>query len=360
MRLRVLIIMASAFSFLSCVFSSKGPSPRESFFDHIEKMTSGGKIMFGHQDDLLYGHAWKLEEDGKDYLKSDIKEVCGLYPAVYGMDLGGIETGGRSNIDNNRFEFMRESALAHYKRGGVITFSWHPRNPLTKGDAWDVSSKETVASVLPEGANHELFKNWLSKAADFLSSIKTKDGAAIPVIFRPWHEHTGSWFWWGKDLCTSEEYKALWKMTYDYMEKERGLANLIWAYSPGAEGLTSEILTERYPGDDMVDLVGFDCYQYDSKEKYISDMKRALDVVKTFGQQRGKLMAVTETGYEGVKDKQWWTGVLYPLIKEYPLAYVLVWRNACDKEEHFYAPYPGHESAEDFKAFSKLDRMAFL
>ena len=143
-------------------------------------------------------------------------------------------------------------------------------------------------------------------------------------------------------------------MTYDYMEKERGLDNLVWAYSPGAGGLTPELFAERYPGDDIVDMLGFDCYQYSTDEVYMTDMKNALDVMAAFNQGRGKLMAVTETGYEGIPNPQWWTKVLYESLKDYPIAYVLTWRNACDAhmQHHYYAPFPGQVSADDFKAFA--------
>lgn len=360
MKSKIIILLMCSVYFSSCVITGQITSSKEKLKSLLEAQAEKGKILFGHQDAYLYGHSWKLEDKARSYEKSDIKDVCGVYPAVYGMDLGGIELDKPFNIDNNLFEDMRRSALAHYKRGGVVTFSWHPRNPLTMGDSWDISSKETVASILPGGEKHELFRNWLSKVGDFLSSIRTDDGDILPVIFRPWHENTGSWFWWGKDLCTPEQYRALWKMTYEHLNKESRLRNLVWAYSPGASGLSYEVLMERYPGDNMVDIVGFDCYQYDSKELYISDMQKALELINDFAKERNKFIAVTETGYESVKDKEWWTGTLYPIIENYPLSYVLVWRNACDKQEHFYAPYPGQESAEDFKAFSKIKKMGFL
>ena len=143
--------------------------------------------MFGHQDDLMYGHSWKIDDDADMFVQSDVKASCGKYPAVYGMDLGGIEMGWPANLDKNYFDNMRKSAIAHHERGGITTFSWHPRNPLTGGDAWDVTSDQVVASILPGGEKHELFMGWLANAADFMESIKTADGQPIPLIFRPWH-----------------------------------------------------------------------------------------------------------------------------------------------------------------------------
>lgn len=337
-------------------------TPADALISRLYTQVEAGKIMYGHQDDLMYGHSWKLEDASAEFVRSDIHGVCGKYPAVYGMDLGGIEVGWEANLDKNDFDNMRASAVAHHERGGVVTFSWHPRNPLTGGDAWDVSSKEVVASILPGGEKHEFFMGWLSNAADFLGSIKTADGQTVPVIWRPWHEHTGSWFWWGQDLCTTEQYKALWQMTYDYMVKERGLDNLVWAYSPGAGGITPELFAERYPGDEIIDMVGFDCYQYSTDEVYIKEMKHALDVMSAFNEGRGKIMAVTETGYEGIPNARWWTDVLYQAVKDYPVSYVLTWRNACDEhmQHHFYGPYPGHLSAENFKEFAELEKIELL
>lgn len=358
------ILAAALISVISCADQQESAkTPAEGLIDHLEALVDEGEIMFGHQDDYMYGHSWKLADDASEYVLSDTYATCGKYPAVYGMDLGGIELDSPTNLDNNLFDHMRAAAVAHHEKGGVITFSWHPRNPLTEGNAWDVSSDQVVASILPGGERHELFMTWLSKAADFMQSIKTSDGQQIPLVFRPWHEHTGSWFWWGQNLCTTEQYKALWQMTYDYMTTERGMTNLVWAYSPGAGELSSvDVCAERYPGDEIVDIVGFDCYQYADNQTYVRDMKNALEIISTFAEEHDKIIAVTETGYEGVKDSKWWTEVLYTAVKDYPVSYVLTWRNACDldMQHHFYGPYPEHYSAEDFNAFAGLDQMMFL
>jgi mannan endo-1,4-beta-mannosidase len=356
-----IILAAAAVAAISCAGQAKSEAtPAEALLERLASLVEDGKIMYGHQDDYMYGHAWKLADDAVEYVQSDVKSVADAYPAVFGTDLGGIELLWDESLDKNPFKHIRDAAIAHHERGGVITFSWHLRNPLTGGDSWDVTSDQVVASILPGGQKHEMFMTWLSNAADFLDSIKTEAGERVPVIWRPWHEHTGSWFWWGQKLCTTEQYKALWKMTYDYMTVERGLDNLVWSYSPGAGGLTPELFEERYPGDDIIDMVGFDCYQYADDASYIADMKSALDITCEFAKKHGKIAAVTETGYEGLSNPQWWTKTLYEAIKDYPISYVLTWRNACDMTHHFYAPFPGQVSADDFKAFAGLDNILFL
>ena len=348
------------------IISCGGPkeaanTPADDLMDRLTSLVEDGKIMFGHQDDYMYGHSWELADDAAEYVQSDVYAVSGKYPAVYGMDLGGIEMDWPANLDKNLFDHMRASAVAHHERGGIVTFSWHPRNPLTGGDAWDVSSDQVVASILPGGEKHDYFMTWLSKAADFMQSIKTADGEQVPLIFRPWHEHTGSWFWWGQKLCTTEQYKALWQMTYDYMVNERGMTSLVWSYSPGAGELSApEVFCERYPGDEIIDMVGFDCYHSGPKERYMASMKNALDISSAFAKEHGKLLAITETGHETLKDPKWWTEVLYPVMKDYPVSYVLVWRNACDQPNHYYAPFPGQQSADDFNEFASLEDIVML
>src|SRR5512133_1628510 len=116
------------------------------------RAATGKGIMFGHQDDLAYGVGWVYPEG-----ESDVKKVCSDYPAVYGMDLGHIELLNPDNLDSVPFENMRVFAREIYARGGVITFSWHGDNPLTGGNAWDITSDKAVASVLPGGENNEKY-----------------------------------------------------------------------------------------------------------------------------------------------------------------------------------------------------------
>lgn len=148
-------------------------------------------VLFGHQDDLAYGVDWKYQEG-----RSDVKETAGDYPAVYGWDIGRIEHGSANNIDGVPFEKMKAYIKVGYERGAVITISWHFDNPLTGGSSWD-TTRNTVKAILPKGDKHELYKQWLDKAAHFLLSLKGAKGEYIPVLFRPFHELTGRWFWWG-------------------------------------------------------------------------------------------------------------------------------------------------------------------
>ena len=308
--------------------------------------------MAGLQDDPFYGVTWEWE-----YGRSDVKDVTGDYPAVMGFDLGGIEKGDEKNLDSVPFMRIREQLLAHVARGGIVTLSWHPRNPLTGGNAWDVSDTTVVRSILPGGEKHELFKTWMKRVADFIETLKTDEGVRVPIIFRPWHENNGSWFWWGQKLCSDEEFHGLWNMLQDYMN-ERGFSNLLWSYSPNLDGQwTTERFLARYPGDDRVTLIGEDAYQWGTEEEFRTGVTADLDFLSAFAKEHGKLLAMTECGYKNMPEADWWTRVLKPLMDKYPICYFLLWRNY--KKEYF-GPSPSLPCGEDYKKLYEAENTLFL
>jgi len=318
----------------------------------LKRATTKGYI-FGHQDDTNYGYHWCNEEG-----RSDVKDVCGDYPGVIGFDLGHIELDSTKNLDNVPFIKIREEAIKQYQRGGIVTLSWHLNNPLTGGNAWDVSNDKVVSSILPGGKNHRMFQGWLKKVAIFINSIKTPNGTKVPILFRPWHENTGSWFWWGEKLCSPQDYKALWLMTEKTL-KVYGVNNLLYVFSPGG-GCSEEQYMERYPGDNYIDILGTDIYQTTSDESYTKEVTSTFDFLTKLGKEHNKLIAFTETGYVCIPEKNWWTKRLMPAIEKYPISYVLVWRNAYDRDNHFFAPYKGQKSADDFVEFYNSSKTLFV
>lgn len=370
--------MTSCAALAGCCGNQLNPALDRGANELVKKLAdaaSSGKFYYAHQDALVYGHTWKVEDAANDsLLRSDVKTVSGCHPGMVGFDLGGIELGSAANLDGVDFNLMRRAAVKHSESGGIVTFSWHARNPITGGDSWDISSDKAVESVLEGGINHENFILWLSRAADFIASLRDSEGNTVPVIFRPWHENIGSWFWWGGNLCTSEQYKALYSMTRDYMAGERGLKNIVWAYSPNSE-IDSTQYFSRYPGDDYVEILGVDHYAYIDRSEsektedeymaaanthYMERLEQDLKYMQAYATEHGKLLAVSETGFEGIPYLRWWTDVLLPTLEKYPVAYVLTWRNAWDKPEHYYAPYDGSADADNFREFSNNPKVLML
>lgn len=347
-----------------------GLTPKEELIATLKEASEKCTPLFGHQDDLMYGHTWNVtKEADHSMVRSDVLSTAGAYPYILGLDMGGLEIDSPYNLDGNDFNLMREAAVKHYERGGIVTLSWHLRNPLTGGDSWDVSSDKAVESILPGGEKHEFFMGWLERIASYMASLKDSRGRQIPVIFRPWHEHTGGWFWWGNGLCSAGQFNELWTMTYDYIVGERGLVDLVWAISPNTLPENFESWEERYPGDAYVDIIGLDCYcstslaKEEAFAKFKDDMVNCLGSLQKFSEIRGKVLAVTETGFEGLDYERWWTEILQPAVSGFPIAYLLVWRNTDEMPrglKHFYAPWPGGPSEADFKEYAESGKIRLL
>jgi beta-mannanase len=311
-------------------------------------------IMLGHQDDAAYGREWYNQAG-----RSDVKETAGDYPAVVGWELADIELDAKHNIDSVYFSNMKKIIRQVHERGSVNTISWHANNIVTGKSAWDCKQDSVVRSILKGGSNHQRFLVYLDKVAAFFHDLKDKNGEPIPVIFRMFHEHTGAWFWWGAKQCTPEEYIALYKMTVSYLRDDKQVHNLIYAFSPAEITGEAQFLS-RFPGNDWVDIIGFDTYCRDTDEEvenYKRNVTIGLNVISKYASDNNKIAILAETGQEGIKVKNYYTKVLLPLISNYNLSYVLLWRNAFNIKKHYYIPYPNHPEAKDFIRFTKDKRI---
>jgi mannan endo-1,4-beta-mannosidase len=307
--------------------------------------------LFGHQHATEYGHGWYGKEN-----QSDVKSVVGSHPAVIGVDLSGFSGPSRNEIQKNK-EALRKNVVDTYNRGGVTTVSWHFNNPVAKGGFYwvDSLSLPAVRYIIPGGEAHQVYKDILSDVASWAHSLRGADGNLAPVIFRPYHEFDGDWFWWGRAHCTKEEFVSLWKFTVSYLRDSLQVHNFIYAFSPDNKFNSESEFLDRYPGDEWVDLVGMDNYGDMGRDRYAIDVAaKKLKIISDYAEKHGKLAAFTETGLESIPNPQWWTGTLLKTMQAHrmKLCYVLVWRNDVKSPTHFYAPFPGHTpSIPDFKKF---------
>jgi hypothetical protein len=321
-------------------------------YNNLKRVLNKG-VMLGHQDDLAYGFEWNYEAG-----RSDIKDVAGDYPAVMGFELGRIEIDQPVNLDSVPFDKMRMFIKDAYKHGSVITISWHLNNPLTGKTAWD-PAPGTVASILPGGEKNAFYNSWLDKVAAFFQSLKSDKGEYIPIIFRPFHELNGSWFWWGGKNCTPSEMKQLYQYTEKYLRDTKQVHHLLYAFNTD-KFYSSDELLQRYPGDEYVDLVGFDIYQRGSNQEFMRDAGNMLSILDSIAAAHNKIPALTEFGYGLLPDSTWWTNVLLPVLTAHKISYALAWRNAGVKNDgsrEFYVPYKGHASANDFVMFCRNEKI---
>jgi len=265
------------------------------------------------------------------------------------------------NLDSVPFSDIRALAIDVNAKGGINTFSWHCNNPLNDSSAWATSIPGAVRSILPGGGNHKKYTQWLDRVAAFFSELKTAEGKPIPVIFRPFHEQSGDWFWWGKKHCTADEYVQLWQFTVKYLSEIKKVHNLIYAFSPADNFNNEAEFLERYPGDSFVDITGFDIYQFpqEGNRQFADRLKGKLAILSGIAGKRNKLPVIAEIGYEQIPYPKWWTEVLWPAIKDSGVSYALFWRNAANRPNHYFMPYPGQQSEKDFAELYKLPETLF-
>jgi mannan endo-1,4-beta-mannosidase len=316
--------------------------------ERLAALAAGPELAFGHEDTTAYGVGWSGEPD-----RSDVKSLCGQHAAVHGWDLGDLEK-GPENLDGVPFETMKTLIQNAHRHGSMNTVSVHLDNPVSGGDAWDRT--RAVGAIVPGGERHAEYRAILDRIAEFFRSLTADDGTLVPVLFRPFHEHNGNWFWWGRAHATDAEWVALFRFTVSYLREERGLDNLLVAFSPGASDIESETdYFFRYPGDDVVDVFGLDHYY----ENDAIELVRAVEIAVGAAERRGKIAALTEFGvHRGLSNplvdaEHWFTRRFLEPLRASPkargLSYALAWRNA--NPEHFFVPYPGHPAARDFQAF---------
>jgi mannan endo-1,4-beta-mannosidase len=329
---------------------AKATKETKALFDNLARL-SQDHILFGHQHATEYGHGWYGDPN-----RSDVKSVTGSHPAVVGVDFSGLSGRPDSLIEKEKTS-LRKTIADTYNRGGVTTVAWHFNNPVSKTNFYwnDSTAVPAVKNIIPGGSHHDKYKTILQSIAGLVKSIKGEDGKIVPLIFRPYHEFDGDWFWWGKAHCTTDEFKTLWRFTVSYLRDSLGVHNLIYAFSPDNRFATEEQYLERYPGDEWVDMLGVDNYGdfgRDGSYNLEAGIKK-LKIVSDYALKAGKLAAFTETGLESIPKENWWTEILLKSLRseKIRLCYVLVWRNDVRSPTHFYAPFPGQVSEADFIKF---------
>ena len=234
------------------------------------------------------------------YQKEDndtLTQKFGVTPAVFGGDLMDYSP---SRVERGASpQGTTEAYIKRAQAGQIVTLSWHWNAPshLIDKNYKDKDGKEVealwwsgfytrattfdveAALANPDGEDYKLLMRDIDAIA---VELKKFSDAGIPVLWRPLHETEGGWFWWGAK--GPEASKKLWRILYDRLTVKHDLHNLIWVYTTdGKEGW--------YPGDDVVDMVGADCYPSDLSDPLSSTWQ-------TLNEKHGgkKLIALCEFG----------------------------------------------------------------
>ncbi len=333
-----------------------------SLFAYLKNI-SGDHLLFGHQNSTTRG-ATITQNNGT---QSDVFNSVGAFPAVYGWDTNSIE-----GIEPPYSVPALQAAMRlAYERDGIIALSAHMPNFVSGGNFYDTT--RAVEHILPGGSAHQQFLNYLDMIANFANTLVDSEGTPIPVIFRPFHEHNGSWFWWGASHVKNDEYITIYRFTVEYLRDVKGVGNFLYAFSPnGFFNGDPEQYLYRYPGDEYVDVLGFDIYDGSYNQIFRDELVQDAAMLTQLAASKGKIAALTEAGVRnghtvsGNPNLNWWSEWLED-VKADPnarkLAYILTWTNSSGNA--FWVPYRNHpvfgnnEMLDDFINFYNDDYTAF-
>lgn len=221
---------------------------------------------------------------------SVVHRKTGEYPALFGQDFGFSYPGYWDGI-NYRQKIVDDAILRH-QQGFVITLMWHAVPPTMdepvpfKGGVQSKLTKAEWDELMTPGSRlHERWKSQVDVVAWFLKQLKY---ARVPVIWRPYHEMNGDWFWWGKKKGANG-YKKLYRMLFDRMVNFHELDNLIWVYNTNEVRMWVDSHKAYYPGNEYVDIIATDVYKTGFDQKNYDQLVALADS----GQ---KLLALGEVG----------------------------------------------------------------
>lgn len=168
-----------------------------------------------------------------------IYQNTGKYPAIRGLD-----------FMNNDFDHVVKNAKDWWMRGGLVTICWHT-GIYGKGYTESLNDSPDFRKLLDinTSEHQKMIANW-DCAAEALMELQK---LGVVVLWRPFHEFDGKWFWWGKG--TPEDFVALWRMMYQRFTEKFQLHNLIWVL-----GFSGNVDKKWYVGDDFCDIIGSDTY----------------------------------------------------------------------------------------------------
>lgn len=188
-----------------------------------------------------------------------IYKITGKYPAIWGSDFGFADS--THDIDNIKYRPLIVPEIKKFHdMGSIITMTYHQANPLIgepcqfREGVQSKLSDDQWGDLLTPGT--DIYNSW-KKQMDIIGKILLEvQDLNIPILFRPYHEMNGFWFWWG-GRKGKEGFIALWKQLYHYYTDSLNINNLIWVWSPDKPWFG---LTEYYPGDEYVDIIACDMY----------------------------------------------------------------------------------------------------
>lgn len=250
-----------------------------------------------------------------------IERATGQAPAMIGLDYCAWDL-GEAVID---WRAPNRIAKEYWRRGGLVTISWHAPNPANPKGGGLKEGGVNLADLLKPGATHD---RWMAMLDDVAAGLGQLQDAGVVVIWRPLHEMNGGWFWWGAK--PPADFIAVWRHMFDYFTHTKGLHNLIWAYGPNHG---QKPIASYYAGDAYTDLTGLDAYTDHVDAGHIKGFPELVAL--------GKPTGFTEFGPHGASNPPGdydFRRLLDGLAKDFPQArHFLCWDQQWNPAENKFA-----------------------
>ncbi len=263
--------------------------------------------------------------------------MTGKYPAILGLEL-------MNSIAYPPYpSYLIDRALTQSAQGGLVTMSWHERNPVEvcqRGEYYECAKKamstETLRAVLTPGTRENTL--WRTDVRAMAKVLHRLREAGVVVLFRPYHEMNGNWFWWGKQ----EQYSELWDALYDELVEREQLDNLIWVWSPDREAPDA---ARYFPKRHKPDIVGTDMYEPDADTAKFAKARANIG-----GLAKSAPFAFTDVGLAPGRK----------VLDESNPAYVLLWGDMININWTWNGDCPTCNKPEQVAAFFSLPRILTL
>ena len=251
-KVYLIIILLSAI-LISCQQNAAQKSEdiaakREKLLEYFEALPEkkNNKIIAGQQ----VGHGNQTAEYYNELI-TELHQQTDEWVGLLGVDYGYF-------VEDIDYKKVNKTIIDHWNKGGLVTISWHAQNPWTNGNTWDTDQVDIKELLDDNSKVNQVWKKQLNTIADALSDLQEN---GVVVIWRPFHEMNGGWFWWGLEATAKNPdlFKQLWIYQYDFFKK-KGLKNLLWCYSVNKPYEEPFDVLAFYPGDELVDIVGQDVY----------------------------------------------------------------------------------------------------
>ncbi len=231
------------------------------YFHELSARREGRRIISGQFSDFGNGANLRIMER--------IHEKTGHWPGLIGVDYADF---GRGSLT---YKTPNHVANEYWKQGGLVTVMAHMYNPANPKGGGLRDKGVNLADLLKTGT--DTHQRWMQELDLMAAGLKELQDAGVVVLWRPFHEMNGGWFWWGAK--EPAQFIAVWRHMFDYFTKTKGLDNLLWVYGPNH----SQNTAKYYAGDHYVDIVGLDAYTDFIDPEHIKGYGELAALPKPFG-----------------------------------------------------------------------------